>query len=59
MYSMADPISNVYPNINQFYMAGLMTMPMIIIEVLLMRSMYIFEHGSNPMAGMDMSSMKM
>ena len=41
MYSMADSISNVYPNINQFYMAGLMTMPMILSEVVLMRSMYM------------------
>ena len=41
MYAMVDKLSNVYTNINQFYMAGLMTMPMIIIEVVLMRSMYI------------------
>lgn len=41
MYSMADSISNVYPNINQLYMAGLMTMPMILIELALMRSMYM------------------
>lgn len=41
MYSMANDISNVFPNINQFYMAGLMTMPMIIIEVILMGSMYM------------------
>lgn len=40
MYAMVDSIENVFPNINQFYMAGLMTMPMLIIEVLLMRSMY-------------------
>lgn len=41
MYSMVDKLANVVPNINQFYMAGLMTMPMIVIEVLLMRSMYM------------------
>lgn len=40
MYSMADKITNIYPNINQFYMAGLMSMPMIIIELLLMGHMY-------------------
>ena len=40
MYSMANSINNVYPNINQFYMAGLMTMPMIIIELILMGKMY-------------------
>lgn len=40
MYAMVDRLANVYPNVNQFYMAGLMTMPMLIIEVLLMRMMY-------------------
>jgi uncharacterized protein (DUF305 family) len=41
MYAMVDRFSNVIPNINQFYMAGLMTMPMIIFEVVLMGSMYM------------------
>lgn len=40
MYAMADRLENVYPNINQFYMAGLMTCPMVIIELALMRMMY-------------------
>lgn len=40
MYAMVDRFANVFPNVNQFYMAGLMTMPMLIIEVLLMRMMY-------------------
>ena len=40
MYAMVDTFSNVIPNINQFYMAGLMTLPMIIIEIVLMGSMY-------------------
>ena len=40
MYAMANSWANVYPNINQFYMAGLMTMPMIIIELILMGKMY-------------------
>lgn len=40
MYSMVNELANAYPNVNQFYMAGLMTSPMIIIEVLLMRMMY-------------------
>lgn len=40
MYAMVDVFANVIPNINQFYMAGLMTMPMLIIEVLVMGSMY-------------------
>lgn len=41
MYSMVDTFSNVLPNKNQFYMAALMTMPMIIIELLLMSAMYM------------------
>ena len=41
MYSMVDAFRNVLPNINQFYMAGLMTMPMLIIEIVLMGSMYM------------------
>jgi uncharacterized protein (DUF305 family) len=40
MYSMVDRFSNVIPNVNQFYMAGLMAMPMVIIELLIMRTMY-------------------
>ena len=40
MYAMVDSLKNVYPNINQFYMAALMTMPMMIIEIILMGKMY-------------------
>lgn len=40
MYAMVDRLENVFPNINQFYMAGLMTAPMVIIELLIMRGMY-------------------
>lgn len=40
MYMMVDQFANVYPNLNQFYMAGIMSMPMILIELILMRSMY-------------------
>ncbi|MBC7698599.1 MAG: DUF305 domain-containing protein [Bacteroidia bacterium] len=41
MYAMVNQISNVIPNINQFYMAGLMTMPMVLIELLVMNAMYM------------------
>ncbi|MBA4054120.1 MAG: DUF305 domain-containing protein [Marivirga sp.] len=41
MYAMVNSLSNIFPSINQFYMAALMTMPMIIIEMLLMSSMYL------------------
>jgi len=40
MYAMVDSIGNVYPNFNQFYMAGLMTAPMMVLELALMGSMY-------------------
>ena len=40
MYAMVNAFDNVYPNYNQFYMAGLMTAPMIIIELVLMGGMY-------------------
>lgn len=41
MYIMVDQYANVYPNFNQFYMAGAMTIPMIFIELWLMGDMYI------------------
>lgn len=41
MYAMVDSFSNVYSNYNQFYMAGLMTSPMVILEIVLMNSMYL------------------
>ena len=40
MYAMVDVPANVYANLGQFYMAGLMTAPMILIELALMRAMY-------------------
>ena len=40
MYAMVDQLANVIPNINQFYMAGLMAAPMVLIELVLMRHMY-------------------
>lgn len=40
MYAMVDRLANVYPNINQAYMAGLMVAPMAILELVLMGTMY-------------------
>ena len=40
MYAMVNELANVYPNFNQFYMAGLMTAPMVVIELALMGAMY-------------------
>ena len=33
MYAMVDRFANVYPNVNQAYMAGLMAAPMVMIEL--------------------------
>jgi len=41
MYAMVNALENVYFNINQFYMAGLMAAPMVIIELALMGRMYL------------------
>ena len=40
MHSMVNVFSNVYSNLNQFYMAGLMAVPMVLIEIVLMSGMY-------------------
>lgn len=40
MYAMVDEFSSVYPNLNQAYMAALMTAPMVIIEIAVMSGMY-------------------
>jgi uncharacterized protein (DUF305 family) len=40
MYAMVDRFANVYANLNQFYMAGLMAAPMVIIELAVMGAMY-------------------
>ena len=40
MYAMVDKFENVFSSYNQMYMAGLMTAPMVIIEMILMGAMY-------------------
>lgn len=40
MYAMVDRLANIYPNLNQVYMAGIMTSPMIVLELILMKTMY-------------------
>jgi len=40
MYSMVNAFSDIFPNFNQFYMAGLMTAPMVVFEIILMSMMY-------------------
>lgn len=40
MYAMVDRLDNVYLGLDRAYMAGLMTAPMVVIELALMGSMY-------------------
>jgi hypothetical protein len=40
MYAMVNVFDNVYANLNQLYMAGLMAAAMVIIELLVMSGMY-------------------
>jgi len=40
MYVMVDTFANVIPNVNQIYMAALMTAAMVLIEMLVMGGMY-------------------
>lgn len=40
MYAMVDRLENVFNSFNQFYMAGLMTAAMLVIELTLMGGMY-------------------
>lgn len=40
MYAMVNAFSNVFVNVNNLYMAGLMAAPMVVFELLVMRSMY-------------------
>lgn len=40
MYAMVNSFANVYLNLNQFYMAGLMAAPMLLIELAPMSAMY-------------------
>lgn len=40
MYAMVNSLDNVFNNVNQVYMAGLMASPMLLIELALMARMY-------------------
>ena len=40
MYAMVNVLANAVPNLNQAYMAALMTAPMLVLELLLMGHMY-------------------
>ena len=51
MYAMVDTFGDVFANINQVYMAGLMAAPMLLIELALMRSMYPNNAANAAIAG--------
>jgi uncharacterized protein (DUF305 family) len=51
MYAMIDRLPHFYLNFNQAYMAGIMTAPMLIIEIVLMRSMYQNQKALNLIFG--------
>lgn len=51
MYAMVNQWAHVYPNFNQAYMAALMTAPMLIIEIFMMRSMYQNQKALNLIFG--------
>jgi uncharacterized protein (DUF305 family) len=40
MYAMVDAFANVFASVNQLYMAALMTAPMVVVELVVMRDMY-------------------
>lgn len=40
MFGMVESLGDVFHNLNQLYMAGLMTAPMVVIEISVMRAMY-------------------
>lgn len=40
MYSMVNVLDNIYNNLNKFYMAVIMTAPMVVFEIWLMKAMY-------------------
>src|SRR5438874_13296421 len=40
MYAMVNRFANVYSNLNQFYMAGLMTASIVVLELALRGSVY-------------------
>ena len=57
MYAMVDQLANVYHNVNQFYMAGLMAAPMLLIELWLMSSMYPDRRRNLILAGVTVAFM--
>ena len=57
MYAMVDRLADVFPNVNQFYMAGLMTAPMVLIELALMRGMYQKRRTNVAIVGVSLAAL--
>jgi hypothetical protein len=57
MYAMVDRFSNVFANLNQVYMAGLMGSPMVLIELVVMRAMYKDRRRNAIVAGASLVAM--
>lgn len=57
MYAMVDRLPNVYPNLNQAYMAGLMAAPMVLIELFVMRGMYRNRGANMAIAATSLAAM--
>lgn len=53
MYLMVDTLGNAIPNLNQVYMAGIMTAGMIILEIFLMGGMYEKRQYHNLIIGLS------
>ncbi len=54
MYAMVDKFDNVFSSYNQVYMAGLMTAPMVIIEIFLMGEMYENKNANRMIVAVSM-----
>jgi uncharacterized protein (DUF305 family) len=57
MYAMVNSLDNVFNNINQAYMAGLMAAPMLLIELALMRKMYPHQRLNGVLAAGTVAAM--
>ena len=55
MYAMVDRPANVYGNLNQLFMAGLMTAPMILIELIVMRGLFDNRRRNALIAGVSIA----
>lgn len=53
MYAMVDRLDNIFINLNQAYMAAIMTTPMLLIEIVLMGSMYANKRALMTIAGVS------